>query len=81
MHPVSNCQQHLICKMADKNNRSQEKRVPYNILDNLSSENLFYEEKRKQKTYSKKIVGIYQAEQLIGRKQDVDVSKTVLHWR
>ena len=30
-------------KMADKNNRSQEKRFPYDILNNLSSLDLFYE--------------------------------------
>ena len=37
---------------------------------------LFYEEKGKKKTSSKKILGVYQAERLIGRKQDADVSKT-----
>ena len=30
-------------KMADKNNRSQAKRFPYDILNNLSSLDLFYE--------------------------------------
>ena len=30
-------------KMADKNNRSQGKRFPYDILNNLSSLDLFYE--------------------------------------
>ena len=57
--PVINCQRHLIFKMADKNIRSQGKRVPYDILNNLSSLDLFYEEKRKKKTSSKKILGIY----------------------
>ena len=40
---VINCQQHLFFKMADKNNRSQGKRFPYDILNNLSSLDLFYE--------------------------------------
>ena len=65
--------------MADKVYHSQGKRIPYDILNNLSSVDLFYEEKGKKKTSSKKILGIYQAEQLIGRKQDADVNKTVLH--
>ena len=55
--PVINCQRHLIFKMADKNNRSQGKRVPYDILNNLSSVDLFYEEKRKKKTSSEKMLG------------------------
>ena len=41
--PVINCQRHLIFKMADKNYRSRGKRVPYDILNNLSSVDLFYE--------------------------------------
>ena len=65
--------------MADKVYRSQGKRIPYDILNNLSSVDLFYEEKGKKKTSSKKILGIYLAERLIGRKQDADLSKTVLH--
>ena len=77
--PVINCQRNLIFKMADKVYRSQGKRIPYDILNNLSSVDLFYEEKGKKKTSSKKILGVYQAERLIGRKQDADVSKTVLH--
>ena len=78
--PVINCQRNLIFKMADKVSRSQGKRIPYDILNNLSSVDLFYEEKgKKKKTSSKKILGVYQAERLIGRKQDADVSKTVLH--
>ena len=65
--------------MADKSYRSQGKRIPYDILNNLSSVDLFYEEKGKKKTSSKKIVGVYQAERLIVKKQDADVSKTLLH--
>ena len=66
--------------MADKNNRRQGKRVLYDILNNLSSVDLFYEEKKEEKkTSSKKILGIYQAEWLKAA-QDADVSKTVLHW-
>ena len=65
--------------MADKSYRSQGKRIPYDILNNLSSVDLFYEEKGKEKTSSKKIVGVYQAERLIVKKQDADVSKTLLH--
>ena len=52
--PVINCQRHLIFKMADRNNRSQRKRVPYDILNNLSSVDLFYEEKRKKKHLQRK---------------------------
>ena len=40
---VINCQRHLFFKMADKNNRSQGKRFPYDILNTLSSLDLFYE--------------------------------------
>ena len=77
--PVINCQRNLIFKMADKNDRSQEKRISYDILNNLSSVDLFYDEKSKKKTSSKKILGVYQVERLIATKQDGDVSKTVLH--
>ena len=66
--------------MADKSYRSQGKRIPYDILNNLSSVDLFYEKKGKKKTFSKKILGVYQAEWLMVKKQDADVSKTVLHW-
>ena len=65
--PVVNCQRNLIFKMADKDYRSQGKRIPYDILNNLSSVDLFYEEKGKKKTSSKKILGVYQAEWLIAR--------------
>ena len=51
----------------------------YAILNNLSSVDLFYEEKGKKITFSKKVLGVYQDERLIVRKQDADVSKTVLH--
>ena len=44
----------------------------YDIRNNLSSVDLFYEEKSKKKRSSKKILGIYQAERLIARKQDAD---------
>ena len=43
--PVINCQRNLIFKMADKNYRSQGKRIPCDFLNNLSSVDLFYEEK------------------------------------
>ena len=76
---VINCQRNLIFKMADKVYRSQGKRIPYDILNNLSSVDLFYEEKGKKNISSKKILGVYQAERLIGRKQGADVNKTVLH--
>ena len=46
--------------MADKDYCSQGKRIPYDILNNLSSVDLFYEEKGKKKTSSKKILGVYQ---------------------
>ena len=65
--PVINCQRNLIFKMADKDYRSQGKRIPYDILNNLSSVDLFYEEKGKKKTSSKKILGVYQAERLIAK--------------
>ena len=74
--PVINCQRNLIFKMAD---RSQGKRIPYDILNNLTTVDLLYEEKSKKKTSSKKMLGVYQAERLLASKQDGDVSKTVLH--
>ena len=70
--PVINCQRNLIFKMADKDYRSQGKRIPYDILNNLSSVDLFYEEKGKKKTSSKKILGVYQAERLIARIHTAD---------
>ena len=66
---VINCQRNLIFKMANKNDRSQGKRIPYDILNNFSSVDLFCEEKSKKKASSKKILGVYQAEQLIATKQ------------
>ena len=48
--PVINCQRNLTFKMADKSYRSQGKRIPYDILNNLSSVDAFYEEKGKKKT-------------------------------
>ena len=74
--PVINCQRNLIFKMAD---RSQGKRVSYDILNNLTTVDLLCEEKSKKKTSSKNILGVYQAERLITSKQDGDVSKTVLY--
>ena len=44
--PVINCQRNLISKMADNNDRSQGKRIPCDFLNNLSSVDLFYEEKK-----------------------------------
>ena len=57
--PVINCQRHLIFKMADKNYRSQGKRVPYDILDNLSSVDVFCQEKifKKKKKLSTRASG------------------------
>ena len=43
--PVINCQRNLVFKMADKNYRNQGKRIPCDFLNNLSSVDLFYEEK------------------------------------
>ena len=43
--PMINCQRNLVFKMADKNYRSQGKRIPCDFLNNLSSVDLFYEEK------------------------------------
>jgi len=65
--------------MADKKYHRRGKRIPYDILNNLSSVDRFYEGKGKKKPFSKKSLGVYQAERLIARKQDADVSKTVLY--
>ena len=51
--PVINCQRNLIFKMTDKNDRSQGKRIPCDFLNNLSSVDLFYEEKSWNKTPAK----------------------------
>ena len=53
--PVINCQRNLISKMADKNDRSQGKRIPCDFLKNLSSVDLFYEEKSWNETPCKKM--------------------------
>ena len=52
--PVINCQRNLISKMADKNDRSQGKRIPCDFLNNLSSVDLFYEEKAGMKHLARK---------------------------
>ena len=52
--PVINCQRNLIFKMADKDYRSQGKRIPYDILNNLSSVDLFYEKKARKKLLPRK---------------------------
>ena len=67
--PVINCQRNLISKMADKNDRSQGKRIPCDFLNNLSSVDLFYEEKSWNETPCKKMLGLYSAERLIATKQ------------
>ena len=67
--PVINCQRNLISKMADKNDRSQGKRIPSDFLNNLSSVDLFYEEKSWNETPCKKMLGLYSAERLIATKQ------------
>ena len=71
--PVINCQRNLISKMADNNDRSQGKRIPYDFLNNFSSVDLFYEEKSRNKTPCKKMLGLYSAERLIATKQYADV--------
>ena len=62
--PVINCQRNLISKMADKNDRSQGKRIPCDFLNNLSSVDLFYKEKSWNETPCKKMLGLYSAERL-----------------
>ena len=51
-----------------ENYRTQGKRVPYDILNNLSSVDLFYEKKAKTKIL-KKNLGIYQGERQGNRTQ------------
>ena len=67
--PVINCQRNLISKMADKNDRSQGKRIPCDFLNNLSFVDLFYEKKSWNETSCKKMLGLYSAERLIATKQ------------
>ena len=67
--PVINCQRNLIFKMTDKNDRSQGKRIPCDFLNNLSSVDLFYEEKSWNKTPCKKMLGLYSAERLMATRQ------------
>ena len=52
--PVINCQRHLILKMAEKSQRSGG-RISYDVLDNLSSVDLIYDDKRKKKTSQKNL--------------------------
>ena len=68
--------------MADKSHPSQGKRVPYDFLNNVSSVDLFHEEKRNNN--NKKIFKEKQFRYLPGRAadskdQDADVKDTVLH--
>ena len=55
--------------MADKNDRSQGKRIPCDFLNNLSSVDLFYEEKGWNEIPCKKMLGLNSAERLIATKQ------------
>ena len=75
--PVINCQRHLIFKMMAINKRTEGKRVSYDVLNNISSVDLFYDEKKKKKS-STKILGVYQTERVIAKKEDADVS-IILH--
>ena len=79
--PVINCQRNLISKMADKNDRSQGKRIPCDFLNNLSSVDLFYEEKSWNKTPCKKMLGLYSAERLIATKQYAAVPFVTFSWQ
>ena len=78
--PVINCQRNLISKMADKNDRSQGKRIPCGFLNNLSSMDLFYEDKSWNKTRCKKMIGLYSAERLMATKQYADVPFVGMHY-
>ena len=78
--PVINCQRNLISKMADKNDRSQGKRIPCDFLNNLSSVDLFYEEKSWNETSCKKMLGLYSAERLIATKQYATVPFVTFSW-
>ena len=64
-----NCQRNLISKMADKNDLSQGKRILCDFLNNLSSVDLFYEEKSWNETSCKKLLGLYSVKRLIATKQ------------
>ena len=55
--------------MTYKNDRSQGKRIRCDFLNNLSSVDLFYEEKSWNKTPCKKMLGLYSAERLIATKR------------
>ena len=82
--PVINCRRNLISKMADKNDRSQGKcipwRIPCDFLNNLSSVDLFYEEKSWNETSCKKMLGLYSAERLIATKQYAAVPFVTFSW-
>ena len=66
--PVINCQRNLISKMADKI-VVRESVSPAIFLNNLSSVDLFYEEKSWNETPCKKMLGLYSVERLIATKQ------------
>jgi hypothetical protein len=65
--------------MAAINKRSERNSVPYDILNILRSVDLFYDKKSKEKIF-KEILGAYQAERVITRKEDADVSEIVPDW-
>ena len=48
-------------------------RVPYNVLNNVSSVDILYEEARPSKKRKGRILGVYQAERLIARRRDTEV--------
>ncbi|CAB3998261.1 Hypothetical predicted protein [Paramuricea clavata] len=50
-------------------------RVAYEVLNNISSVDLLYDERKKQRT-----VGIYQAERLIARRKDREGWKYFVKW-
>ena len=75
--PAINYQRYLVFKMAAVSKLSERKRVPYHILNSLSSLDLFLEENIKKRRSSRKSVGIYEAERLITSREDSEVSEIV----
>ena len=63
--------------MAAVSKPSEQKRVPYHILNSLSSLDLFFDENVKKRRSLSKSIGIYEAERLITSREDSEVSEIV----
>ena len=64
--------------MATRTGNRVPRGVPYLVLNNISSVDILYEEGKKRKRKKNKVLGVFQAEQLIAKRRDNEVGKIEL---